>query len=55
MDKFWTGVIIAICVLLIIAWIFFGATPGGRGLWNNWWHDVQKVDDNTRYDTRKQV
>lgn len=46
--------IIASCVLLIPI-IYFGATPSGRRAWNNWWHDVQTADDDTRYETRKKV
>lgn len=46
-------------VLLIIAVIglpiFFGATPTGKAMWNNWFHEVQKVDDATNYKTRKKV
>lgn len=41
--------------LVIVTGIYFGATPSGRATWNSWWHDVQKADDNTRYETRKQV
>lgn len=41
--------------ILIVAVLYFAATPGGRASRNNWWHDVQKVDDNTNYETRKQV
>ncbi len=47
------------CVLLIIAVIglpvFFGATPAGKALWNSWFYAVQKADDKTNYNTRKQV
>ena len=46
-------------ILLIVALIglpiFFGATPKGRAVWNNWFHDVQKVDDATNYKTLKKV
>ena len=42
---------IAITLVIVIG-IYFGATPSGRATWNSWWHDVQKADDNTRYDTR---
>lgn len=51
--------IVMLCILLFVLFIglpiFFGATPMGRGMWNSWFHAVQKVDDATRYDTRKQV
>lgn len=46
--------IVASCVLLIPI-IYFSATPSGRRTWNNWWHDVQTADDDTRYETRKKV
>ena len=55
MNKVLLGVVITILVIAVIASIWFNATPSGRALWNSWWHDVQKADDNTRYDTRKQV
>lgn len=35
--------------------VFFLAVPTGRGLWNSWFFDVQKVDDATRYQTIRQV
>ena len=45
-----------IAVVLIIGLsIFFGATPAGKAMWNNWFHAVQKADDATNYDTLKQV
>ena len=51
MEKF----IAIIMVLLLLAGLYFIATPVGRAQWNNWFHDVQKADDNTRYETRKHV
>lgn len=46
-------------VLLIVALIglpiFFGATPTGKVIWNNWFHAVQKADDATNYETLKKV
>lgn len=52
-----------ICAILIIALVlsfvggctYFGVTPSGRAMWNNWFHAVQKADDATRYETRKKV
>ena len=45
--------------LLIVGFIglsiFFGATPTGKALWNNWFYAVQKADDRTNYETRKKV
>lgn len=47
--------LIVLSTLLIVAIIFFAATPVGRATWNNWFFNVQKADDATRYETRKQV
>ena len=52
-------VVSVVIVITIIATtgisIFFGATPAGKAIWNNWFHAVQKVDDDTNYKTRKKV
>lgn len=42
-------------ILFLGSMIFFVATPRGRATWNNWFHDVQKADDATNYETRKKV
>ena len=34
---------------------FFGVIPTGKAIWNNWFHAVQKVDDDTNYKTKKKV
>lgn len=44
-----------ICTLLIVTLLFFTVTPSGRTVWNNWFHSVQKADDDTDYKTKKQV
>lgn len=44
-----------ICTLLIVTLLFFTVTPSGRTVWNNWFHSVQKADDDTNYETKKQV
>lgn len=50
------SILLSILLLAIIGLsIFFGATPTGKTLWNNWFHAVQKADDNTRYENRKAV
>lgn len=46
---------ILFAVVLVVAMFYFTLTPGGVAAWNNWRHDIQKVDDATRYETRKQV
>ena len=48
------GVIILL-ILIIGLPIFFGATPAGKAIWNNWFHAVQKADDATNYNTLKKV
>jgi len=48
------GVIVLI-VLVIGLPIYFGATPAGKAMWNNWFFNVQKADDNTNYETIKKV
>lgn len=52
-------VVSVVIVITIIATtgisIFFGATPAGKAMWNNWFHAVQKADDDTNYKTRKKV
>lgn len=47
------GIILA--VLFIGGIFYFSATPAGVATWNNWFHAVQKADDMTNYETRKQV
>ena len=42
-------------VIAIIVVLFFGATTIGRTVWNTYWHDVEKADDNTSYENRKKV
>lgn len=49
------GIVIVIVVLLIAGIVYFGCTPAGVATWNNWFFNVQKADDATNYETRKQV
>ncbi len=49
---------ILICIIVIaFLWVivFFGFTPTGRTVWNNYTHSLHKADDATLYETRKQV
>ena len=55
MNKFLAVVLVFACLLEIAVPIFFGATPTGKAIWNNWFHAVQKVDDDTNYKTKKKV
>ena len=47
--------IIVLIVIIIALSIFFNATPAGKAMWNNWFYNVQKVDDVTNYNTIKEV
>ena len=55
MNKFGVAILVIFCVIIILALVYFGATPVGKAQWNNWFHAVQKADDETNYETRKQV
>lgn len=46
---------VALAIILVLAILFFAVTPVGRGVWNTWFHAVQKADDVTNYETKKQV
>jgi hypothetical protein len=50
-----TLLIVVFVVLFIGLPIFFGATPAGKTIWNNWFHAVQEADDKTNYKTLKKV
>lgn len=55
MRKFTTFITLLFIVLIVGIALFFSCTPSGKYLWNSWFHDVQKADDISNYDTRKQV
>lgn len=55
MGKFIATLIVIALVVCIGVGIWASVTPAGRAWWNNWQHDLKKVDDSTRYETRKQV
>lgn len=50
-DYIW----LTIAIIIVVLSMFFGLTPSGRAIWNNWFHEVQKVDDETNYKTLKKV
>ena len=54
-TKLFVALGVTLLVLCIVLPIFFGATPAGKAIWNNWFHAVQKADDATNYETRKKV
>ena len=55
MSKTSVVLISVLSVIDIGLCLFFGATPIGNSVWNNWFHAVQKADDATNYETRKKV
>lgn len=55
MNKVIAVIVCIFLVIVLFATIFFTATPSGKAIWNNWFHAVQKADDNTNYDTLKKV
>lgn len=51
-----TAVLLALLLVALVgSSIFFSATPTGKAMWNNWFFVVQKADDKTNYETRKEV
>ena len=54
MSKVGTIIVTIISVIFIGAIIFLGFTPGGRSVWNNYTHSLEKADEN-QYETKKQV
>lgn len=55
MNKFLTIIVTIILIIVVGSSVFFSATPTGKAIWNNWFHTVQKVDDDTNYKTKKRV
>lgn len=50
--------IVAVSSVFLLLWIVLliaSCTPSGRAFLNSWDYELQKVDDRTRYDVRKQV
>lgn len=50
----WFGLAILLGLFIGLP-IFFNATPTGKRIWNNWFHEVQVADDETNYETLKEV
>ena len=55
MNKVISVIVVIAIVAIAGVSLFFGATPTGKAMWNNWFHAVQKADDDTNYKTRKKV
>jgi len=53
-DDTWKIWLAVVCIVVGVI-LFFTITPTGRGIWNKNMYEVQKVDDATRYETRKHV
>lgn len=55
MNKVMVALMSVVIVVVIGFSAFFSATPTGVAMWNNWFHAVQKADDDTNYQTKKKV
>lgn len=55
MSKSCKIILFIICLVVAGFSVFFGITPTGRRVWNDWFYSVQKADDDTNYETLKQV
>lgn len=55
MKKVTAVLLTLLLVALVGSSIFFSATPTGKAMWNSWFFAVQKADDKTNYETRKEV
>ena len=55
MSKILITILTIFLIAILAAWVFFAFTPAGRKVINNWKHSLQKADDETLYETRKQV
>lgn len=54
MKKLQRGAGLILAMVVVLSTVT-ACSPSGRWMWNSWWHQVQKVDDATNYQTRKQV
>ena len=55
MNKFLAVIVTIILIVVVGSSVFFGVIPTGKAIWNNWFHAVQKADDDTNYKTKKKV
>lgn len=55
MNRYGNTFIYVAFAIIVIARLAYNYTVTGRAVWNNQMHAVQKADDATRYETRKQV
>lgn len=54
-DDWWIKALAILLGLLVLGGLYFGLTPAGRQEWNEHFYKIQKVDDATSYQTKKQV
>lgn len=54
MKTFTTVLCTLLCVVFVLAIIFFGFTPDGREVWHSYTHSLNKADE-VSYETRKLV
>jgi len=55
MDNKEIVIVTLLSILLVAVIVFFGFTPGGRAVFNEYRTNMKKVDDATAYETRKHV
>ena len=59
MNKVLGTILIFIVCLVMLCGVgtcsFFKCTATGKRIWNNYWHNVQQADENTKYKNRKEV
>lgn len=55
MNKALSIIITIFLIASIGSAFFFNATSTGKAMWKNWFHAVQKADDDTNYKTQKKV
>ena len=55
MNKILITIGTIVLILVVGLSLFFGVTPSGKAMWNDWFYDVQKADDETNYETIKKV
>lgn len=55
MDKLKIVLITIICLVVLGGCSYFTFFPSGRALWNQYDETMKKVDDKTKYETKKKV
>lgn len=55
MDKLKIVLITIVCLFILGGCSYLTFFPSGRALWNTYEHTMKKVDDKTKYETKKKV